>query len=131
MKHIHFHPDKPEQHNVYISNLRGNFATIYDGTDWVAKPKNLLIQHSFEDRRDNLIDSYEYYKDELPERTDYKFGKFMNKCSDKKIIEQSKKEIEAVLYNNRHIPEQQKRIMDKQNRAGKKKLIKDKAVYTI
>ena len=31
---IHFNPDHPEFHNVYIPNINNSYAMIYDGKDW-------------------------------------------------------------------------------------------------
>lgn len=40
---IHFHPDRPENHNVYISNLKGKFAHKYSDHKWTACERKELI----------------------------------------------------------------------------------------
>ena len=34
IRKIHFNPSKPENHNIYISNLKNNYVMIYDGIKW-------------------------------------------------------------------------------------------------
>ncbi len=37
VKSVHFNDDIPENHNVYISNLRGKYAMIYVNEEYKAK----------------------------------------------------------------------------------------------
>ena len=52
IKKIHFNPEKPENHNVYISNIKNNFVMFYDGDKWVIKDRDESIQ--------DLIDTNEF-----------------------------------------------------------------------
>ena len=51
IKRIHFNPKKPENQNIYISNIKNKYVMIYDGGKW-----NL---HNREDTIDDLIDTNE------------------------------------------------------------------------
>jgi hypothetical protein len=31
---IHFNPDKPENMNIYISNMKNKYLMVYDGKNW-------------------------------------------------------------------------------------------------
>ena len=40
---IHFNPDKPENHNIYISNLKNGYVMMYDGNKWDTKNYNCSV----------------------------------------------------------------------------------------
>ena len=40
---IHFNPKKPENHNVYISNIKNKYAMVYDGNKWNLKNQDETI----------------------------------------------------------------------------------------
>ena len=43
VKRIHFNPKKPENHNVYISNIKNKYAMVYDGNKWNLKNQDETI----------------------------------------------------------------------------------------
>ena len=51
IKKIHFNPKKPENHNIYISNIKNKYIMTYDGNKWNVNNQNETI--------DNLIDTNE------------------------------------------------------------------------
>ena len=54
---IHFHKDHPENHNVYINNVRGGYARIHDGEKWVLTKKDDVI-HNLIDKKAELMDDF-------------------------------------------------------------------------
>ena len=52
IKRIHFDPKKPENHNIYISNIRNKYIMVYDGSKWILHDQSEAI--------DNLIDTNEF-----------------------------------------------------------------------
>jgi len=40
MESIHFNLNKPENHNIYISNMRDNHVLIYDGNEWQLRERD-------------------------------------------------------------------------------------------
>ena len=53
IKKIHFNPKKPENHNVYISNIKNKYAMVYDGNKWNLSNQNETIS--------DLIDTNEVF----------------------------------------------------------------------
>ena len=100
---IHFNKDKPENNNIYISNLKGPYAMIYDGQKWNVVDKNTTIDDMYDDKCDILVNKYENLKDHLDEKTMNKFNKFLNKYEDENIKKNITKNIKLMLYNNREI----------------------------
>ena len=102
---IHFDKNKPQNHNVYISNLKNKYIMIYDGDKWVCKDRDEQLM--------NLIDDnegiFEYKIEEWIENGN-KFPKMMKKFNtyvgikdNNMVINKIKDEIKLLLYNNRNV----------------------------
>ena len=48
---VHFDPDHPEYHNVYISNMKDKYAMMYNGTSWILTTKTELIDKLYESKK--------------------------------------------------------------------------------
>ena len=48
VEHIHFNQNKPENHNVYISNMRADYGLMYDGKQWAIHNKEDLLDNMYE-----------------------------------------------------------------------------------
>ncbi len=103
IKKIHFNPKKPENHNIYISNIKNKYIMIYDGGKW-----NL---HNQNDTIDDLIDTNQFVLEqkleewlengkEFPEIMK-KFNRYLEKKEKDDVINKIKEEIKLVLFNNR------------------------------
>ena len=116
---IHFDKKKPENHNVYISNLKNKYVMIYDGSKWICNDR--------EDQINSLIDDNEgimEYKIEEWVENGNKYPKMMKKFNryveirdNNIVINKIKDEIKLLLYNNRHMVNIQK-ITDNTNPVG-------------
>ena len=52
IKKIHFDPKRPENHNIYISNIKNKYVMIYDRDKWIL--------HNQDETIDDLIDTNEF-----------------------------------------------------------------------
>jgi hypothetical protein len=52
---IHFNPNKPENHNIYISNLKNNYVMIYNGKKWMINDRDESIQNLI-DEKESIIE---------------------------------------------------------------------------
>jgi hypothetical protein len=105
IKRIHFDPKKPENHNIYISNIRKKYIMVYDGIKWILHNQNEAI--------DNLIDTNEIVIEQKLEEwiengKDYpdimrKFNRYLEKKEQDEVINKIKNEIKLILYNNREV----------------------------
>ena len=105
IKRIHFNPKKPENHNVYISNIKNKYVMIYDGGKW-----NL---HNRDETIDDLIDTNEFVLEQKLEEwiengKEYpeimkKFNRYLEKKEKDDVINKVKEEIKLILFNNRKI----------------------------
>ncbi len=99
----HFDPDKPEFHNVYISNMKDIWALIFDGERWNLTNQGEVIDQLFDDKYCYLNDMFKEVGNTLNHIARKKFNRFINN-KDKKITENLKKDIKLLLYNKRDIP---------------------------
>ena len=53
---IHLDPEKPENHNVYISNLKNKYIMIYDGINGIRKDREELIIDMIDDKEGLIED---------------------------------------------------------------------------
>jgi len=105
IKKLHFDPRKPENHNIYISNLKNNFVMVYNGDQWNIRDRNEVINDMIEDNTNLLEDKIE---DWLEKGKQYpqimkKFNRYLEKKENDIVIDKIKQEIKFILYNNREI----------------------------
>ena len=106
IRKIHFDPNKPENHNIYISNIKNNYAMIYDGDKWNLSNRDDLINEILEEKEIIIEEKLE----EWLEKGDRKYPEIMKKFTrylEKKehdvVLDKIKDEIKLVLFNNRNI----------------------------
>jgi hypothetical protein len=105
IEHMHFSEDKPEYHNVFISNLRTDKAMAYDGSNWNLQERDdvfdTLRAMSYE-FIDNKFKEFQE-KGELSEATITKLKRFISERDDEDKIATSNDDIKMLLYNKRNI----------------------------
>ena len=99
---IHFNPDHPEFHNVYIPNINNSYAMIYDGKDWKLVQKNDLIDELYMDKVDYVHDNLEEFCKVLSIYKIRALKRWLKSDeNDESCIKKIKKDIELLLYNKR------------------------------
>jgi len=107
---IHFDKKKPENHNVYISNLKNKYVMIYDGNKWICNDREEQI-NSLIDDNEGII---EYKIEEWIENGNKypkmmkKFNRYVEIRDNNIVINKIKDDIKLLLYNNRNIVNTQK-----------------------
>ncbi len=98
---VHFNPDKPENMNVYISNIKNKYMMIYQNNKWNLTNKNEL---------DRLYDDKEFMIDQwIEENKDPEMAKFFNRYldlkKDDKTMQMITDEIKLLMFNNKNLIE--------------------------
>jgi hypothetical protein len=110
---VHFNPDKPENHNVYISNISKNLALVYDGKDWVTKDQNEVIDDIIRENDYRLEDWVDNGGQKYPKAMK-KFKLYVSKRDEKGVPEMVRKEVKMkMMYNNRNMIKKEKESNDK------------------
>ena len=104
VKSLHFNKNRPENHNIYISNIRDNYVMIYDGNKWELRNRKETIEELYIAKKDILVDKFDELLKKLPEYVIDKFERFINDEQDDKIKEGILEELKLILYNNKNIP---------------------------
>ena len=97
MESIHFNKNKPENHNIYISNMRDNHVLIYDGFEWQLKERDYLLQEIVYNKTDMLNKKFDDLVDQLDEFTIRKFNRFLDQKDDDVIINSIKKDLKLMI----------------------------------
>ena len=100
---VHFNSEKPENMNIYISSIKGNYVMVYKDDSWQIQNKKDQINDLFEYNEVILSKWYEDSKERYPEILN-SFQKYLiNKDGDSDIINEVKHEILKMLYNKRNV----------------------------
>ena len=101
---IHFNPEKPENQNVYIPNIKNKYAMAWDGKNWNLKSRDDILDDMYDDNSNILMEKLEEMElGNTHERIINKFKRFVNKSSDDDIKNKIKEDIKLLLYNNKSI----------------------------
>jgi len=95
---IHFNPTKPENMNVYISNLKDKYMMIYDGK-WKTEHKTELNKIYYD--KEYIIREW-LENDKYPELTQ-KFIKYLHQIEHDETLNQMKEEIKLMVYNQKKL----------------------------
>ena len=105
IKQIHFNPKKPENHNIYISNLKNNYVMIYNGSKWILNDRDESIQNLIDDKESIMEHKIEEWIENGNQYPDImkKFRKYIDKKENDVVLNKIKGEIKLMLFNNRDI----------------------------
>ena len=100
---VHFDPHMPQNHNIYISNLRDNHVMVYDGIKWNLHDRVDAIESLIgksEDVLDQKLEEWVEQGNRYPIIMD-KFRKYLDCKEDDKVRNLVIEDIKMVLYNKR------------------------------
>ena len=102
---IHFNPKNPENHNIYISNIKNNYAMLYNGNKWILKDRDETIMNLIDDKDVILEQKLEEWIENGKEypKIMSKFKRYIDKKDNNKVLNKIKDEIKLVLFNNREM----------------------------
>jgi len=103
IKKLHFDPKKPENHNIYISNMKNSYITMWDGKKWNIKDRSEIIDDILEDNTNILEDKIEDWanKGRKYPLIMKKFNRYIERRENDAILNKIKQEIKFILFNNR------------------------------
>ena len=101
---IHFNEDRPQNQNIYISNIKNKYAMLYDGSEWSLTSKdetihNLIVEN--ETRLEDWLtkeDVHEKYPNAMT-----RFELYLSLKEKDANLAMIKQEIQLLLYNKRNM----------------------------
>ena len=112
---VHFNPNKPENHNIYISNLKSKNIMVYMDGKWKIEDRVEHVTDLYDDNHFVLEEWYAQYKNKYPEIVK-SFERYLKNKDDEDIIKNIKELITKMLYNERDIVEKTKILLEKNNK---------------
>ena len=102
--HTHFNPEHPENHNIYIADIKNNYVLLYDGMQWNIKDRDEAIEDLIYAKSDYLSVKFDELMHKLSPMDIKKFTNFMKNRDNDIKMKMVKTDLKLMLYNNRHIP---------------------------
>ena len=94
---VHFNPSKPENMNIYISNIKDRYIMLYDGQNWNVANKKDELDRLYEEKEMML----EEWLDSNPdEELKQKFMKYLDNKDNDECLNRIKEEIKMMIYNS-------------------------------
>jgi hypothetical protein len=94
---IHFNPEKPENMNIYISNMKDKYLMVYDGINWNLANKREEIDKLYEEKEVLLEEWLETSSMEIKD----KFIKYLNNKENDDTLNMIKDELKLMMYNKK------------------------------
>ena len=98
IERIHFNPSKPENMNIYISNLKDKYLMVYESGNWNIKTKKEL-DYLYE-QKEMMLEEWIRDQDKYPELKE-KFIQYVHNKDNDETLNMIKDEIKLMMYNKR------------------------------
>jgi hypothetical protein len=93
---VHFNPSKPENMNIYISNMKDKYLMVYDGVNWNLANKVAELDRLYEEKEMMLEEWLESNPDPILKE---KFMRYLDNKEKDECLNHIKEEIKLMLYN--------------------------------
>jgi hypothetical protein len=93
---IHFNPEKPENMNIYISNMKDKYITVYDGSNWNLANKTEELARLYEEKEMMLEEWLETNPNPVLKE---KFMKYLKNKESDDCLPYIMEEIKLMMYN--------------------------------
>jgi len=105
VEYIHFNKNKPENHNVYISNLRDKYVLYFNGEEWQIHDKKDFLETMVDKKSELLSIKFDKLHNQLDDITKKKFGRFLTDMDEDYAKNNNIKDVFELCYNKRKMPE--------------------------
>ena len=95
---VHFNKNKPENMNIYISSIKGNYVMVYKDNSWQIQNKKEHIEDLYNYNEVVLENWYDDYKEKYPHIIQ-SFQRYLKNKDANHSINSVKEEILLMLYN--------------------------------
>jgi len=110
--HSHFNKKHPENHNLYIANMRDEYLVLYDGDKWTINRRDEKLDDIIYAKSDFLCRKFAELEASMNQRDVYKFKKYLEIKDDACTIDRIKGDLKIRLYNERSLALKIRRVME-------------------
>jgi hypothetical protein len=97
---VHFNPSKPENMNIYISNIKEKYIMVYDGANWNLANRKDELDRLYEEKEMMLEEWLDSNPDEELKK---KFMRYLENKDNDECLNRIKEEIKLMLYNKQNM----------------------------
>ena len=97
---VHFNANKPENMNIYISSIKGNYVMVYKDNSWQIQNKKDQVDELYSYNEFVLEAWYDEYKEKYPDII-ASFQRYLQNRDENEMLNNIKEEILVMLYNKR------------------------------
>ena len=97
---VHFNANKPENMNIYLSNIKGKYLMIYKDNTWQIQDKKTQVDDLYDNNEFVLEAWYDEYKEKYPSIIK-SFQRYLQNRDGDEVLNNIKEEILVMLYNKR------------------------------
>lgn len=97
---IHFNPDKPENMNIYISNMKDKYIMVYEDGNWTIKNKASELNELYDEKEMLLEDWLDEYGNPTLRQ---KFAKYLNNKTHEETMTMIKDNVKMMMYNKKKL----------------------------
>ena len=97
---VHFNVNKPENMNIYLSNIKGKYLMIYKDNAWQIQDKKSQVDELYDTNEFVLEAWYDEYKEKHPDII-ASFQRYLQNRDENEMLNNIKEEILVMLYNKR------------------------------
>ena len=97
---VHFNTNKPENMNIYLSNIKGKYLMIYKDNAWQIQDKKAQVDVLYDNNEVVLETWYDEYKEKYPDIIT-SFQRYLQNRDEDEMLNNIKEEILVMLYNKR------------------------------
>ena len=107
VKMIHFNPNKPENMNIYIPNIKDKYVVLFKENTWQIQPRNKGVENLMDDKYNILrewnAENMRDVSEEQYERLKNNFERFDANIENENVRKNIMNEITMFLYNQRNL----------------------------
>ena len=106
LEKIHFDPEKPQNHNVYISSMNNKYIKLHNGERWNLRDREETLEDLFADAEymlENKLETWQDEEDPKSERATKKFEIYLKVKETETLYNKIKQELKMLLFNNRSL----------------------------
>jgi hypothetical protein len=97
---VHFNADKPENMNIYLSNIKGKYLMIYKDNAWQIQDKKVQVDDLYDYNEFVLENWYDEYIEKYPSIIE-SFQMYLKNRDSDMMLNNIKEEVLVMLYNKR------------------------------
>jgi hypothetical protein len=115
---IHFNPKYPEYHNIYLPKPDEKRAMVFKDGMWKSINRDDIIDDIYEHKRAYVVENLDKYKTKLNAAKQKSLQRWLDAEENDQSVLNTKKDLQYLLYDNRHI------VIDRKKNYEKKQIKK-------